>query len=475
LWNKAVIIREVERLQGELLKISDLQSLSREQARENFRKFMNPGLATLMGLLDFDKLFVRAEGVRVWDREGNSYLDFVGGYGSLSLGHNHPRVLDALQQVSSMPNLLQVSMGAAAGALAHNLAKITPGDLQNTFFCNSGAEAVEGAIKLARIATGRSAIVSCRSGFHGKTMGSLSVSGREKYQKGFEPLLPACSVVDFGDLDQLEAALRSGQVAAFVVEPIQGEGGIVSPPAGYLREALELCRRFGTLFVADEVQTGLGRTGKMFACEHEGVVPDILCLAKALGGGIMPIGAVVTTQALWNKAYGGIEKCVLHTSTFGGNTWAAAAGIATIEVLLEENLPERAAVLGEHLLSGLRTLQQRFPLIRDVRGRGLLIGIEFEQPAKGLLAKVAGAVNKLAEEYLGAMVAGVLLNRYRVISVYTLNNPNVIRLEPPLIVSREEIDTVLQALEETFEKNRSLLGFGLSAGKTVLSGILGKK
>jgi len=295
-------------LRKELLTISDLQGLSREQARENFRMYMNPGLATLMGLLDFDKLFVRAEGVRVWDRDGHRYLDFVGGYGSLNLGHNQSRVLQALRQVSTMPNLLQVSMGAAAGALAHNLAKITPGKLQNTFFCNSGAEAIEGAIKLARIATGRSAIVSCRSGFHGKTMGSLSVSGREKYQKGFEPLLPACSVVDFGDLNQLEAFLRSGETAAFVVEPIQGEGGIVVPPEGYLRGALQLCQRYGTLFVADEIQTGFGRTGKMFACEHEGVVPDILCLAKALGGGIMPVGAIVTTQELWNKAYGGIEK-----------------------------------------------------------------------------------------------------------------------------------------------------------------------
>ena len=459
----------------ELLTVEDLCRLTREQARENFREFMNPGLCTLMGLLDFDKLFVRAEGVHVWDRDDHCYLDFVGGYGSLSLGHNHPRVLEALRQVSTMPNLLQVSMGAAAGALAHNLAKITPGELRHTFFCNSGAEAVEGAIKLARIATGRGRIISCRSGFHGKTMGSLSVSGREKYQKGFEPLLPGCSVVNFGDLDQLEAELKSREAAAFVVEPIQGEGGIILPPDGYLQKVQALCRRYGTLFVADEIQTGFGRTGKMFACEHDGVVPDVLCLAKALGGGIMPIGAMVTTSELWNKAYGGIEKCLLHTSTFGGNTWAAAAGIATIAVLLEEDLPARAAELGDYLLAGLHRLQERHPIIREVRGRGLLVGIEFEQPAKGVLAKVAGAVNKLAEEYMGAMVAGVLLNRYRVITVYTLNNPNVIRLEPPLVVTREQIDTVLQALDETFEKNRSLLGFSLSAGKTIFSGVLGRR
>lgn len=458
-----------------MIKVSDLPDLARSQVRENFKNHMNPGLCMLLGMLDFDKLYVKAEGVNVWDADGNRYLDFLGGYGSLNVGHNHPKILAAIQKVSSMPNLLQASMGVAASSLAHNLAQITPGKLNNTFFCNSGAEAVEGAIKLARIATGRPRIISCKSGFHGKTMGSLSVTGREKYQKGFEPLLPACNVVDFCQLNELEEQLKSKDVAGFIVEPIQGEGGIIVPPAGYLKSVQDLCRMYGTLLIADEIQTGLGRTGKMFACDHDGVEPDILCLAKSLGGGIMPIGAVITTQELWNKAYGGIEKCLLHTSTFGGNTWATVAGLATLEVIEEENLTERSAELGDYLLNGLRSLQERFPLIRDVRGRGLLVGIEFEQPAKGVMAKVAGAVNKLSSEYLGAMVAGVLLNQYRVITAYTLNNPNVVRLEPPLVVAKDDIDTVLNALDNTFEKNRSLLGFGLSSGKTFISGMFGKK
>lgn len=458
-----------------LIKLTDIAGLSRTQVRDNFKTYMNPGLCTYLGLLDFDKLYVRAEGVHVWDSEGNQYLDCLGGYGSLNLGHNHPRILAALEQVSQMPNLLQASMGVAASTLAHNLAMITPGKLNNTFFCNSGAEAVEGAIKLARIATGRPRILSCRSGFHGKTMGSLSVTGREKYQKGFEPLLPSCNLVDFCGLEELEEQLKAKDVAGFIVEPIQGEGGIIVPPGGYLKAAQDLCRRYGTLLIADEIQTGLGRTGTMFAVEHEGVEPDILCLAKSLGGGIMPIGAVITTQELWNKAYGGIDKCLLHTSTFGGNTWAAAAGIATLEVLYEENLPARAAELGDYLITGLRSLQERYPIIREVRGRGLLVGIEFEQPAKGVLSKLAGAVNKLSAEYLGAMVAGVLLNQYRIITAFTLNNPNVVRLEPSLLVTKEQIDTVLQALEETFEKNRSLLGFGLSSGKTLVSSMFNKK
>ncbi|MFW0861736.1 MAG: aspartate aminotransferase family protein [Dethiobacter sp.] len=458
-----------------LIKLAELASLDRSQVRENFKNYMNPGLCTLLGLLDLDKLYVRAEGVYVWDSEGNRYLDFLGGFGSLNLGHNHPRILAALEQVKTMPNLLQASMGMCASALAHNLAQIAPGKLNNTFFCNSGAEAVEGAIKLARISTGRTRIISCDSGFHGKTLGSLSLTGRKKYQKGFEPLLPDCSMVKFCDLEELEEQLKTKDVAGFIVEPIQGEGGIIVPEQGYLKAVEVLCRRYGTLLIMDEIQTGLGRTGKMFAVEHDNVEPDILCLAKSLGGGIMPIGAVITTQEIWNKAYGGIEKCLLHTSTFGGNTLAAAAGIATLEVIYEEDLAARAAESGDYLMSGLRSLQKRYPIIADVRGRGLLVGIEFEQPAKGVLAKVAGAVNKLSAEYLGAMVAGVLLNQYKIITAYTLNNPNVIRFEPPLIVIKEQLDVLLQALDEIFEKNRSLLGFGLSSSKTMLTGLFGKK
>ena len=267
--------------------------------------------------------------------------------------------------------------------------------------------------------------------------------------------------------------MKKNDVAAFIVEPIQGEGGVIVPPAGYLNAAKELCHRYGALFVVDEIQTGLGRTGKMFACDHEGVEPDVMCLAKSLGGGIMPIGAFITTEEIWNAAYGGVEKCLLHTSTFGGNTWATAAGIAALEVIQTENLPQRP-LAGRLFAVRLTQLTGETPL-STVRGKGLLVGVEFEQPAKGIMAKLAGAINKLASEYLGSMVAGVLLNEYRIITAYTLNNPNVIRLEPPLVVSREQIDVVLNALDETFHKNRSLLGFSLTSGKTFLSSMLRKK
>ncbi len=454
-----------------LLDLQQALSLDRAQVRDLHQKYLNAGLATMLELLNFDKLFVRALGVSVWDWQGREYLDFLGGYGALNLGHNHPKVLAALQQVRELPNILQASLGVLAAALAHNLARITPGQLQRSFFCNSGAEAVEGALKLARAATGRSGIIYCQGSFHGKTIGALSVTGREKYQKPFVPLLPQCQAIPFGDLQALEKALQSRQAAAFIVEPIQGEGGIILPPPGYLRRARELCREYGTLFIADEVQTGFGRTGYMFACEAENVEPDIMCLAKSLGGGVMPMGAYITTDEIWKKAYGGMEKALLHTSTFGGNAMACAAALATIQVIYEENLAEQAREKGAYFLNRLKELQERFPLLKEVRGRGLMIGLEFNQPG-GLASKVTfGLASRLAEEYTGSLVAGELLSNYGIITAYTLNNPNVIRLEPPLCVTREQIDRVVTALEEIFQRHRGFMSMAASGVRTILKSL----
>ncbi|NHM27650.1 aspartate aminotransferase family protein [Desulfofundulus sp. TPOSR] len=454
-----------------LLDLQEALSLDRAQVKDLHKKYLNAGLATMLELLSFDRLFVRAQGISVWDNQGREYLDFLGGYGALNLGHNHPKVLTALQRVQALPNILQASLGILTAALAHNLALITPGKLQRSFLCNSGAEAVEGAIKLARAATGRSGVIYCQGSFHGKTMGALSVTGREKYQKPFAPLLPQCQAIPFGDLQALEKALQSRQAAAFIVEPIQGEGGINVPPPGYLRKARELCSRYGTLFIADEVQTGFGRTGYMFACEAENVEPDIMCLAKSLGGGMMPMGAYITTDEIWKKAYGGMEKALLHTSTFGGNAMACAAALATIQVIYEENLVEQARENGAYFLARLKELQERFPLLKEVRGRGLMIGLEFNQPG-GLASKVTfGLASKLAEEYTGSLVAGELLNNYGIITAYTLNNPNVIRLEPPLCVTREQIDRVVTALEEIFKRHRSFMSMATSGVRTILKSL----
>jgi len=372
------------------------------------------------------------------------------------------------------PNLLQASLGTVVSALAHNLAQILPGGLSRSFFCNSGAEAVEGALKLARAGSGKTKIVYCEGSFHGKTLGALSVTGRQKYQKPFLPLLGPCEMVPFGDLEALEQKIFKKDVAAFILEPIQGEGGVIVPPKGYLSGVRELCDKYDVLLIVDEIQTGFGRTGKMFACEHEGVIPDIICLAKSLGGGVIPIGAYSTKPEIWEKAYGGTERALLHTSTFGGNTWAAAAAIAAINVIVEQNLCEQARANGEYMLNRLKELQNRYSVVKEVRGLGLMSGVEFKSQA-GLMDKLTGGmINKLSEEYFGALVAGELQNKYHVITAYTLNNPNVIRLEPPLVVTKEQIDQVVDALEEIFQRHRSFVGMALATSRTALSSIFKK-
>lgn len=451
-----------------LFSLDDALKLTRTEVVELHRDYLNASLVSLMSLINFTKQYVKADGIRVWDSEGEEYLDFLGGYGALNLGHNHPRILAALTKVSQQPNLLQASLNTIAGALAHNLAQITPGKLQRSFFCNSGAEAVEGALKLARIATGKTKIISALNSFHGKSFGALTATGKEKYQKPFQPLVPNFEYFPFGDREALEKLLKGHDTAAVILEPIQGEGGIILPPPGFLSAARELCTKYGALLIIDEIQTGFGRTGKLFACEHEDVGPDILCLAKSLGGGVMPIGVYIATDAVWENGYGAIERANLHSSTFGGNSMACAAGLTALEVIREEHLPEKAAELGEYFLNKLKDLQEKYSLIKEVRGIGLFIGLEFEQP-KGWLDKLTGGkLGETAREYTGAMVAGELLNKHGIITAYTLNNPNVIRLEPPLVVKKAEIDRVVEALSDIFDQNQSFFGLAVETGKSFL-------
>jgi len=446
-----------------LLGLDKALNLSRKEAGDLFAKHVNPGLKTMLSAIGFDKNFVRAEGIFVYDDAGTRYLDFLGGYGSLPFGHNPKDVLAGVEKASSHPNFLQARASSLQAALAHDLAAILPGDLSMAFFCNSGAESVEGALKMARIATGKQVFIHCTGAFHGKTLGALSVGGREKYKTPFQPLIPGCVEVPFGDIRALEQALDQHRCAAVIMEPVQGEAGVIVPPEGYLKQVRELTDAHDTLLILDEVQTGLGRTGTMFACEHEGVVPDIMCLAKALGGGVMPLGATVATRKVWEKAYGGLSKAVLHTSTFGGGARACAAGLVTISKLVEENLAERARDLGEYFLNGLRTLHKSYKTIKEVRGKGLLIGLEFDKPVEGLLDKLtAGAINEFAKEYYASLVAGELLGKHQVITAYTLNNPNVMRLEPPLTVTKDQIDYVLNALEDIFSQRKGLLRMALS-------------
>lgn len=449
--------------------IEEALSINAKEVKELHKKFLNPSLVNMMSLINFDRVYNSALGSLVKDIQGKEYIDFLGGYGSLNLGHNHPKVLEAIEKVKGLPNILQTSLGRLNGVLAHNLSKLTSGELQICFFGNSGAEAVEGALKLAKIATGKSKIVYCEGSFHGKTLGALTVTGREKYKKPFVPLLPDCESVPYGDTLALEEKLSQKDVAAFIVEPIQGEGGIIVPSKGYLKKVKELCEQYDALLIIDEIQTGLGRTGRMFACNHDDVMPDIMCLAKSLGGGIMPIGAYMTKETIFRKAYGTIEKATLHTSTFGGNTLACAAGIASLNIILEEGLAKQAEQKGKYLMDNLLLLKEKYPIIKDIRGKGLMIGIELAGNEKNILNKIsAGLINNLSQEYFASLVAGTLLSDYGIITAYTLNNPNVIRVEPPLNIEYKYLDLFIRALDEIFNNNKSFLKLVLTNVKNMI-------
>jgi len=402
-----------------------------EQVLSQYERFVNPGMARLMRIMGLDHVEDESRGSRIRDTDGTTYIDCVGGYGTFSLGHRHPRVVEAVAaQLHRMPLGSKVLLSKPMADLAEKLAELTPGDLQYSFFCNSGTEAVEAALKLARLSTGRPKVIAALNAFHGKTLGSLSASGKDVYREPFQPLLNGFLHVPFGDADLLEG-LVDDETAAVILEPIQGEGGIILPPSGYLQRVREICDRKGALLILDEVQTGLGRTGKMFACQHEEVVPDILCLAKALGGGVMPIGAVVARPHLY-EAYESAP--LLHTSTFGGNPLACTAALATLHVISEEKLDEQAAWKGEYLLTKLRDLQERYPnTIREVRGLGLMIGLEFVSDELGGLV-------------LHGLISGGIL------TAFALNNLGVTRIEPPLTIDRHELDQVVTVLEAALQE-----------------------
>lgn len=410
-----------------------------DETAERYQQYLNPTLPNLLKFMGFGTLGVSTDGMTLTDLEGREWLDFLGGLGVFSLGHRHPAVVAAVrEQLERMPLTIPIFFNRKQAELAEALAQILPGRLQYSFFCSSGTEAVEGALKLARVYTGRTEIVSAEKSYHGKTLGALSASGRELYKQPFEPLVPDFRQVPFGDIEALDRAVTD-RTAAVILEPIQGEGGVVVPPDDYLPAVRRLCTERGALLIADEVQTGFGRTGKMFAVEHYGVEPDLMTLAKALGGGVMPLGAFCGTPEVWEPFR---ARPWLHTSTFGspgGNPMACAAGLAAIRVFQEENLPQRAAELGDYFLAQLRQLQEEFPsAIREVRGKGLLLGLEF-----------------FNEDIAGLTIAAVA--RRRVVVAYYLSNPCVFRFEPPLIVTRGQIDHAVSVFRESIRETLALV------------------
>lgn len=407
-----------------------------EETIAKYEKYINPAQAKLFRFMGLGSVESNAEGWTITDSEGNKFIDCLGGYGMFAVGHKNPYVVQAVEkELHSMPMCGKVLFNRQMADLAEKLAEITPGDLQYSFFVNSGTEAVEGCMKVARLATKRKKFVAAENAFHGKTMGSLTATGRDLYRDPFKPLLDGFTHVPYGDIAAMEQAVVE-ETAAVILEPVQGEGGIIVPPAGYLQQVRALCDKYGALLIADEVQTGIGRTGKWFGVDHENVKPDLMSCAKALGGGVMPIGAIIGTEKAWA---GLIEAPFLHTSTFGGNQMACAAGIATIDYIKNENLLERSSEVGAYFKAGLEKIQTEFPeVIAEVRGRGMMLGIE------------------LTKEGAGGMLMSLMIDK-KIIVAYTLNNPKVIRIEPPLIMPKDVVDYVLDEFRSAVSFTASVI------------------
>ncbi|MCD7974947.1 MAG: aminotransferase class III-fold pyridoxal phosphate-dependent enzyme [Phascolarctobacterium sp.] len=398
-----------------------------EETIGKYEKYINPAQAKLFRFMGLGSVEAEAEGWTVKDSEGKAFIDCLGGYGMFALGHRNPAIVAAVErELHAMPMSGKVLFNRPMADLAEALFEITPGDLRYSFFVNSGTEAVEGCLKIARLSTGRKKFVAADNAFHGKTMGSLSATGRDLYKTPFEPLVNGFTHVPFNDIKAMEKAVDE-DTAAVILEPIQGEGGIIVPSSGYIAMVKRICANRGALFIADEVQTGIGRTGDWFGVNHDCVEPDMMACAKALGGGVMPLGAIIGSEKTWQEL---IEAPFLHTTTFGGGEMACAAGLATIKFIKERKILKRAADTGAHFKEGLKKIGADFPnVIKEVRGRGMMLGVE------------------LTKEGAGGMLMSLMIDR-GVIIAYTLNNPKVLRFEPPLIMPKNVVDKVLQIFHE---------------------------
>jgi len=434
----------------------DVDELLRTHQGRNYalhREHVNPMFARVLRTIGFDRCYVRAEGPYLWDEQGRRYLDMLSGYGVFALGRNHPYVRQALIDFlgADYPSLVQMEAPLLSGLLAAELKRRMPNELDICYFTSSGAEGVETAIKLARAATGRAAILHAERAFHGLTTGALALNGDEVFRAGFGPLLPGCRAVPFDDLEALERALGAGDVAAFVVEPVQGKG-VHIPAPGYLAEAARLCRAHGALLVADEVQTGLGRCGRFLALEHDGAVdPDIVVLSKALSGGYVPVGAVLTRKAIYARVFSSMERAVVHSSTFGQGSLAMIAALATLRLIDEEGLVERAARLGDRLGRALSALVPRYEFLREVRWRGLMVGIEFGEPRSLGLRSAWALAHRMDRSLFPQAVTMPLLAEHRILTQVAGHHIDVVKLLPPLVIGEQDIDAFVAAFEQVMD------------------------
>ena len=447
-----------------LLSVDDAKSMSLEKMTDLFKTHLNPGQYHFMKLLGFHKVKIEsAEGMYYVDDKGRKILDFFGGFGSLAFGHNHPRILNARKQFQdeNRHEIAMAFLSQYASTLAHDLAIVSPGDLNMVFLGSSGSEAMEAAIKVAEQAQGpkRSKVLYAENSFHGKTKGVLSLTDSPLYRSEFKLVNDVCKV-PFGDIDAIRNALNNDpEIGIVCLETIQGGGGIVQAPVEFWQELRTLCTEKEVLWVADEVQCGLGRSGRFYAFEHAGVVPDVTALAKSLGGGKCAMAAMITTTEIYMKAYGKPANAMIHAAaTFGGIGEACVTSIEGLNILYDEDLISNAARTGDYMLEELNRLKEKYPkLIKDVRGQGLMIGLELQDFSQTLPFAVRAAVSVLDSKLKGSLsgfIGAALLRDHDVLVAFTEYNRNVLRLEPPLIAEKAHVDQFITALD-------SVLGEGV--------------
>jgi ornithine--oxo-acid transaminase len=430
---------------------------------------INPQFVRLLKTIGFDRRWARAEGAYLWDSDGNRYLDMLGGFGMFNVGRNNARIREALIEALELerPGSVQLGVDSLPALLAEELLRLAPPSVERVLFTNSGAESVEAAIKLGRAATARTRVLSLEYGFHGLTLGALSATSASEFTSRFGPLLPGFEKVAWDDLDALERQLTAEDVALFIVEAVQGKG-VNIPAPGYLEGAQELCRRYGTLFCVDEVQTGFGRTGRMLALEHWGLEPDLITVAKSLSGGYVPVGALLMSAEVYDGVFDSLPNAVSHGSTFAPNDLAMAAGLATLRELGEQDLVERSARLGELLLDRTRPFVDRFEVVRDARGLGLMWAIEFQEPPGG--SRTWKLLERIQPGLFSQLVIVPLFRDHRILSQVAGHGLNVLKAIPPLVVTEEDLDWFVSALEETIARAekmpRALVRFALQAARS---------
>ena len=448
----------------------DLQALlaaHRNDGYELYGRYLNPQQPKVLHTIGFDKVYERAEGAHLYDRDGNQYTDFLAGFGVFAAGRNHPVIRQALHQAldAQLADWTQFDCGPLPGLLAERLLAKAPG-LDRVFFCNSGTEAVESALKFARYATGRGRVLYCDHAFHGLTTGSLSVNGSAEFRRGFDPLLPDAPI-PLGDLDVLKAELKKGDVAALIIEPIQGKG-VHMPPDGFLAAAARPLHEHGALLIADEVQTGFGRTGKFFAYQHENVTPDIVTVAKALSGGFVPVGAMLAKGPIFEKVFSNMDRVMVHSTTFKGGVLAMTAGLAALQVHEDEHLTENAARTGETLKAGLTALAQKYDVLADVRGRGLMIGLEFDKPSSLRARTSWNMLQKARVGLFAQMVVVALFQRHRILTQVSGDHMEVIKLIPPLMIGDAEVKLFTESFAEVLEDASKGTGLMWDFGRTLV-------